>query len=313
MAHTHRCSPLSPSLHRLLGCLTADCDYSRPIAAPWADGLLGVGPLGEAEDGLASGDGSDADAGEATSPAIFQEHGITGAGLLTGGLLGATGGPHCHRTAPPHPIPSPSPPPPPAPPPTAHLPLPPAGQARHLGVCPETGLHVFLRAGLYGPYVQRGKDGDPLFNRQSLARVSRWRGLWAVRVLAHALLLAQRSSAALALVRPAWLGRWLRPCVGKRAGVAHVRPLPCLPRPPPCCAQSKNLRGVTLDVALSMLALPKDLGPNPATGGCGGALAAAVQPRNRTLGCLLDGNQANQPSWCCHTANRPVLQGRTWW
>ncbi|PRW57014.1 DNA topoisomerase I [Chlorella sorokiniana] len=44
------------------------------------------------------------------------------------------------------------------------------GHARHLGQCPQTGLHVFLRTGLYGPYVQRGKDDDPLFHRQALPR-----------------------------------------------------------------------------------------------------------------------------------------------
>lgn len=46
-----------------------------------------------------------------------------------------------------------------------------AGHARHLGLCPQTGLHVFLRTGLYGPYVQRGRDDDPLFHRQALPRV----------------------------------------------------------------------------------------------------------------------------------------------
>lgn len=51
------------------------------------------------------------------------------------------------------------------------LPRCPAGHARHLGLCPQTGLHVFLRTGLYGPYVQRGRDDDPLFHRQALPRV----------------------------------------------------------------------------------------------------------------------------------------------
>ena len=46
-----------------------------------------------------------------------------------------------------------------------------AGYARLLGLCPKTNLFVFVRSGLYGPYVQRGTEYDPGFKRQALARV----------------------------------------------------------------------------------------------------------------------------------------------
>ena len=44
----------------------------------------------------------------------------------------------------------------------------------------------------------------------------------------------------------------------------HASILPLAP--PPCVPQTSNTRSVTLETALAMLALPKDLGPNPATG-----------------------------------------------
>lgn len=58
----------------------------------------------------------------------------------------------------------------------ARAPPSPAGYVRHLGVCPDTGLHLFVRSGLYGPYVQRGRDDDPLFRRQALPKVRRLAG-----------------------------------------------------------------------------------------------------------------------------------------
>ncbi|PSC70801.1 DNA topoisomerase I [Micractinium conductrix] len=73
------------------------------------------------------------------------------------------------------------------------------GYARLLGVCPDSGKQVFVRAGLFGPYVQRGLEGEPLFRRTALSK-------------------------------PA------------------------------------SQRRVTLETALALLAFPKDLGPNPATG-----------------------------------------------
>ncbi|KAL4422983.1 hypothetical protein ABPG77_005463 [Micractinium sp. CCAP 211/92] len=73
------------------------------------------------------------------------------------------------------------------------------GHVRLLGKDPSTGQPVFVRAGLYGPYVQRGIEGEPHFRRQPLARN----------------------------------------------------------------AASKN---VTLEAALGLLAFPKELGLNPATG-----------------------------------------------
>ncbi|KAL4451972.1 hypothetical protein ABPG75_007634 [Micractinium tetrahymenae] len=73
------------------------------------------------------------------------------------------------------------------------------GHVRLLGKDPSTGLPIFVRAGLYGPYVQRGLEGESHFRRQPLARTA-------------------------------------------------------------------ATKGVTLETALGMLALPKELGQNPATG-----------------------------------------------
>lgn len=150
----------------------------------------------------------------------------------------------------------------------------PAGQARHLGVCPQTGLHVFLRSGLYGPYVQRGKDDDPLFNRQGLPRVSHslpghvGRTWWCGGRVACAVCccgLLRRSpppGALAACTRPAQV---LAPCLQACCRDSFM-PLLRLHRCP-LCVQNMNVRAVSLEQALSMLALPKDLGSSPATGG----------------------------------------------
>lgn len=99
--------------------------------------------------------------------AAAQEHehqkhnrrGLTGAPCSSGAPVAAHRALACSRPPGPHPAFHP------------YLPHSLPGHARHLGQCPQTGLHVFLRTGLYGPYVQRGRDDDPKFHRQALPRV----------------------------------------------------------------------------------------------------------------------------------------------
>lgn len=189
-------APLSlkfSSKHRgmpFVGCSTyPDCDYSRPIAADWlAD--LGPGPDAAA---AADSDAAAEAAAAAAQAALGGEAALEGAeGLdaetaealrqmgMKGGQLPRSQSPPVHPAASRaaasccgdqplapqgggaaaftrRPAPGPRP----------------AGFARYLGRCPDTGLPVFVRSGLYGPYVQRGMEGKDGFKRQPLPRVGR--------------------------------------------------------------------------------------------------------------------------------------------
>ena len=205
-------APLSlkfSSKHRgvpFVGCSAyPECEYSRPIAPDWLDdadppagaaaATAGEGPGGAAAPAAATAAAAAA-AGEcaeglldAEEAAALHQMGIKGAPravlLLPRLRSPRCACPRCACTCLPGKAPrgarrlaSPRAERRPAAVPGAIQPPPrlvrAAGFARFLGRCPQTELPVFVRSGLYGPYVQRGLEGaDELFKRQPLARVGR--------------------------------------------------------------------------------------------------------------------------------------------